>query len=197
MIEIFGDYIENLPPGHDYLDIGFSANSRPIKHRWRNNRLSAYFVADYLSTFMPVEDEDTEGERRREECKSSVSYVANELLENAMKFHSSTGNYPIRFGIHFIENPEIKIVLLARNSITQDVRKNFQNFIQELISSDPSDLYILHLERNAEEENSNKSGLGFLTMINDYSAKIGWKFESLEDNAELMAVTTLVQLPVL
>lgn len=196
MVQIFGDFIDNLPPGHDYLDIGFSANSRPIKQRWRANRLSAHFVADYLSTFLPVSDDNPHNARKKEEYKGAVSYIANELLENAMKFHAQTEGYPVKFGIHFIEYPEMKIVLFATNAITPPMQDKFQSFIKELISSDPGELYISQIERSAEEENAENSGLGFLTMINDYSAKIGWKFEGLSDEFNLIAVTTLVQIAI-
>jgi hypothetical protein len=194
MSEIFGDYLQDLPPGHDYLDIGFSANSRPIKDRWRNNLLSAYFVADYLATFLPIDDTDPQGERRKEDYKGSVSYIANELLENTMKFHSPSDEYPVRFGIHFIEDPAKKIVLMSRNTVTLETGDRFKAFIQELVSSDPQELYLKHLEENAQEENSHNSGLGFLTMINDYSAKLGWKFEPIPNHPHLMLATTLVQI---
>ncbi|MCT7971381.1 DUF6272 family protein [Laspinema olomoucense] len=186
---IFGDYLHDLPPGHDYLDLGFSANSRPIKNRWRNNLLSAYFVADYLATFLPIDDDDPQAKRRQQDYKGSVSYVANELLENTMKFHSPSDEYPVRFGIHFIEEPEKTIVLMSRNTVTLEAGDRFQAFIQELLSSDPQELYIKRMEENNED-----SGLGFLTMIIDYSAKLGWKFEPIPEHPQLFLATTLVQL---
>ncbi|MGB5596842.1 MAG: ATP-binding protein, partial [Crocosphaera sp.] len=82
MIEIFGDFTRELPSNLDSLEIIFSASSDVIKKRWKNNRLSAYFVADYFSSFFPI-DEDLE---RIREMKGAVSYVANELLENAMRY---------------------------------------------------------------------------------------------------------------
>lgn len=194
MSEIFGEFLQDLPPGHDYLDIGFSANSRPIKDRWRNNLLSAYFVADYLATFLPIEDDNPQAKRLQEEYKGSVSYIANELLENTMKFHSPSNEYPVRFGIHFIDGPEKKIVLMSRNTVTVEAGDRFKAFIEELLSSDPQELYLNHLEENAQEDNSHNSGLGFLTMINDYSAKLGWKFEPIPNNSNLILATTLVQL---
>jgi hypothetical protein len=196
MVRIFGHFIDDFPSGHDYLDIGFSGSSRSIKQRWRNNRLSAYFVADYLSTFLPVDDDDPRSERRKEECKGAVSYIANELLENAMKFHNPSEQYPIRFGIHFIEDLEVKVLLFAKNALAPDMQDKYQVFIKELISSDPGELYVLQLERSAEDENSQSSGLGLLTMINDYSAKLGWKFEAMPDAPKASTVTTLVQLTV-
>ncbi|WP_254567680.1 DUF6272 family protein [Oscillatoria sp. HE19RPO] len=194
MSEIFGDFLHDLPPGHDYLDIGFSANARPIKNRWRNNLLSAYFVADYLATFLPIDDNDPQAKRRQQDYKGSVSYIANELLENTMKFHSPSDEYPVRFGIHFIEVPEKKIVLMSRNTVTLEAGDRFKAFIEKLLSSDPQELYLEHLEKNALDENSHDSGLGFLTMINDYSAKLGWKFEPIPEHSELFLTTTLVQL---
>ncbi|MBO0351236.1 ATP-binding protein [Phormidium pseudopriestleyi FRX01] len=194
MSEIFGDFLHDLPPGHDYLDIGFSANSRPIKTRWRNNLLSAHFIAEYLATFLPIDDDEINAKRREQDYKGSVSYIANELLENTMKFHSSTDEYPVRFGIHFLENPENKIVLMSRNTVTLEAGDRFKTFIDELLSSDPLELYLKHLEENAEDENSQNSGLGFLTMITDYSAKLGWKFDPIPNHPNLMLATTLVQL---
>lgn len=194
MSEIFGDFLHDLPPGHDYLDIGFSANSRPIKTRWRNNLLSAHFIAEYLATFLPIDDDEINAKRREQDYKGSVSYIANELLENTMKFHSPTDEYPVRFGIHFLENPENKIVLMSRNTVTLEAGDRFKTFIDELLSSDPLELYLKHLEENAEDENSQNSGLGFLTMITDYSAKLGWKFDPIPNHPNLMLATTLVQL---
>ena len=33
-------------------------------------------------------------------------------------------------------------------------------------------------------------------MINDYGARLGWKFEPQHDDPKVMKVTTLVQLPI-
>ncbi len=87
MIEIFGDFSESKLNNEEFLIIGFSPTSIPIKQRWRNNGLSADFVADYLTTFFPVSDEDPSTRERQVEIKGAVSYIANELLENAMKYN--------------------------------------------------------------------------------------------------------------
>jgi hypothetical protein len=57
-------------------------------------------------------------------------------------------------------------------------------------------LYISQLEKNAEQESEGDSGLGLLTMINDYFAQIGWKFETVQKDSEALTVTTMVQLRV-
>ena len=56
MTRVFGDYCEGLPESPEFLIIGFSPGSIPLHQRWRNNGLSADFMADYLMTFFPVDD---------------------------------------------------------------------------------------------------------------------------------------------
>ena len=193
MAQIFGDFIEQFPPEHDSLELTFTPDSRPIKQRWRNNRLSAHFLADYFSNFLPVDEDDLTQARQLKETQAAVVFVANELLENAMKFNDATTHSKVRFGIHFVEEDQITAVLFATNSISAAGVDKFQTFIQELLVSDPNELYVQQVEKSAEE-NSEASGLGFLTMINDYSARLGWKF--VQEMPNTITVTAMALLPV-
>ena len=192
--EICGELIDKFPPEHDSLELTFTPSSRPIKQRWRNNRLSAHFVADYLSSFLPMDAEDASSKKRIKQSKGVVSYVANELLENAIKVNKDDTNYKVRFGIHFICGTEVTAVIFASNTVNSERANKFKEFIKEILASDPNELYLQQLEKNAESE-SDTSGLGLLTMINDYSAKIGWKFEPRPES-DTIAVTTVVQIRV-
>jgi len=192
MIQTFGDFIE-LPASQEYLIIGFSPSSIPLKQRWRNNGLSADFMADYLATFFPANEDDTSTIDRQAEIKSAVSYIANELLENAMKFNNETSEYPIDIKLQLETDGVIFSVV---NSISPQAVDKLQAYIQQLLASEPSELYIQQLEKNAVEESCTDSGLGLLTMLTDYSAKIGWKFQTVHKDPELIAVTTMVQLRV-
>src|ERR687886_398572 len=196
MPQIFGDFVESFPPVQDSLELTFTPNSLPIKKRCRSNRLSANFMGDYFSNFLPGDEEDPAQKRRIKESKGAVSYVANELLENAVKFNNQGTNFKIKFGIYFIEEADQTAVLFATNSVSAEGLDKFQKYIQELLYSDPEKLYVQQIEKSAEEENSGASGLGFLTMINDYSAKIGWKFEIVQKEPKMIAVTTMVLVPV-
>ena len=196
MSQIFGDFVESFPLPQDSLELSFTPNSLPIKKRWRNNRLSANFMADYFSNFLPVDENDPAQKRRIKESKGAVSYVANELLENAIKFNDRGTNFQIKFGIYFIKEADLTAVLFATNSVSAEGLDKFQKFIQELLCSDPEKLYVQQIEKSAQEENSGESGLGFLTMINDYSAKLGWKFEIEPKDPKMIAVTTMVLVPV-
>ncbi|MEN9566801.1 MAG: hypothetical protein RLZZ69_1997, partial [Cyanobacteriota bacterium] len=91
---IFGSFIQNLPPSQEYLILSFSPGSIPLRQRWRNNCLSADFLADYLSTFFLGNDDQQPDSQKQAEVKSAVSYIANELLENAMKYGLEKSPFP-------------------------------------------------------------------------------------------------------
>lgn len=184
MTKIFGDFIEDLPESQEYLTIVFSPGSVSLKQRWRANGLSADFIADYFTTFFPSSD-------TKEEVKSVVSFIANELLENAMTFNDDTAERPIRITLQLHKE---RLVFLAKNSVNPQAVGKFQALIQELVTCDPGELYIRQLEKNAEDETRTGSGLGLLTMMNDYLAKLGWKFETVQKDPEVITVSTMVQL---
>lgn len=188
MSELFGDFT-NERNDQEYLIIGFSPTSIPLKQRWRNSGLSADFLADYLSTFFPSEEGDSID--RQAEIKDAVSYIANELLENAMKFSHTESDYPVSIGLHLQHD---LVRFYVTNSVDPTTVPGFKGFIQELLGEDPYELYIRQLERNAEDDTEGHSGLGFLTMMNDYDAKLAWKFETVKEEPKNVNVTTMVQL---
>lgn len=150
-------------------------------------------MADYLATFFPGNEDDSSTIERQAEIKSAVSYIANELLENAMKFNNETSEYPINIKLQ-LESEGVLFSVV--NSISRQGVDKFQAYIQQLLASEPSELYIQQLEKNAVEESCTDSGLGLLTMLTDYSAKIGWKFQTVHKDPEVIAVTTMVQLTI-
>ena len=194
-MQIFGDFIEVFPPEQDSLELTFTPSSIPLKQRWRNNRLSAYFIADYFTTFLPLDDHLAEEKKRIKESKDVVSYVANELLENAMKYNDDQAHFQTKFGIHFLPKNGLIAVIFATNSISLENSRRLKTFIDQLFSSDPETLYFEQIENSATTDNE-CSGLGLLTMINDYNAKLGWKFETVKkDNYDhVLTVTTMVQI---
>lgn len=190
-MQIFGDFVEVLSISNEFLVIGFSPTSIPLKQRWRNNGLSANFMADYVTTFFPKSEDDLKGTNRRSEVKSAVSFIANELLENAMKFSDSSLNQPISIQLYLKSD---RLIFAVINSIARQSVELFQSYIHELMTSDPQELYISQIEQNIDSDT--QSGLGYLTMINDYSARLGWKFETVQTDPEIINVTTMVQLDI-
>ncbi|MBW4669829.1 MAG: ATP-binding protein [Cyanomargarita calcarea GSE-NOS-MK-12-04C] len=199
MNQIFGYYVDK-PLSQDELTLKFSPSSIPIKERWRNNGLSADFMADYLTTFVPKNENDAITIERQAEIKSAASYIANELLENSMKYCDYSIKYPITIQLQ-LDTDQIRF--FVTNSVNKSELSKFEAFIKDVMESDPDELYFRQLEKSAEDENSTSSGLGLLSMVNDYSAMLGWKFHSIEEKKEAIpslmvakgiAVTTMVQL---
>ncbi len=199
MTETFGEYDNDIQPSDEYLVVGFSPSSIPLKQRWRNSGLSADFLADYLTTFFPVDESKPGTVDRQAEVKSAVGYIANELLENAMKFSDDRLSHPISIRLQLHTD---RLIFVTTNTIPLEKVSGFQAYIKRLTTEDPQELYIERLEKTATEEHPTTSGLGYLTMINDYHAQLGWKFEHLETEADdgqlqkTVAVTTMVQLVV-
>lgn len=190
--QTLGNFIPNLPLSQEYLILSFSPSSISLRQRWRNNYLSADFLADYLSTFFLGNNDRQLDSDKQAEIKSAVSYIANELLENGMKYSTQMSSLPISIQIHL--NSDL-IVFQLTNSIPAKHTQQFQNRIQTLLDCDPDELYLAQLEKNAIEENE-ESSLGLLTMLTDYGVKLGWKFELLPQKPTEVAVTTMVQLEI-
>jgi len=192
--ELFGHFITSFDPEDDSLEITFSPNSRPIKQRWKNNRLSANFVADYFANFFPSDQENPNSQERIKTFQSAVSYISNELLENAIKFNNENAKSKIRFGIYFIEKAEeVNAVIFATNSLKPGADDKLKSFIEKLLTADLNELYVQQVEKSIEEDTA-ASGLGMITMINDYEAKMGWKLETIPGDYPIMTVTTMVQI---
>lgn len=196
MHQVFGNFIDIFPDNHNSLELSFSSNSDDIENLWGNQRLSAYFLANCFINFLPFNEDIPEEKQRIKEAKSSISYVANELIENAVKFNLDRSNYQVKLGIRFLDEPELIAVMFATNSIDKAESKKFQTFIKKLLSSDLQELYVQQIEASSMDENSSMSGLGFLTMIIDHEAQLGWKFESLPTTPDIIAVTVMAQIKV-
>src|SRR6266478_8167347 len=98
----------------EYLTLAFSPISAPLSTRWRNNGLSADFLGDYVTTFLPTNGGTAAVGSRQNEIKHAVTYIANELLENAMKYHERNVDIPI--GIH-LELTSDCVTVSASNGI--------------------------------------------------------------------------------
>jgi hypothetical protein len=176
----------------EYLTLAFSPLSAPLRSRWRNNGLSADFLGDYVITFLPEKGGVAAAESRQNEIKHAVTYIANELLENAMKYHEHDVNIPI--GIH-LELTSEYITVSASNGINAGQAEQYQLFIERILQEDAGDLLIRQLEEGVGNGESNASCLGLLTMMSDYGAQLGWRFEAHPTHLESMTVITSAVLP--
>ena len=195
MAQVFGEFTEDFSERSEFLVLGFSPSSLPIQLRWKTNGLSADFLGDYVKNFFPVDN--SVALNKQTEVRHAVSFVANELLENAMKYSDKSAGQPINLEVHLFKD---RLIFLSKNSVHQDAIANFQSFLQELADGDVGEMYVNQVEKSVENKESESSGLGYLTMLMDYDALLGWKFEQISDSNPATSdpatiVTTMVQLP--
>jgi hypothetical protein len=190
--QTFGDNEQRSGERCEYLMLEFSPLSAPLQSRWRNNGLSADFLGDYVTTFLPANRDIAAAGSRQSEIRHAVAYIANELLENAMKYHQRGIDIPI--GIRMELSAE-NITVTVSNSVGFEGAQIYKSYVEGVLKEDPNDLLVRQLENSSAGEESNKSGVGLLTMVNDYGAKLGWRFDVHAGHSEIMTVTTRAVLP--
>ncbi len=190
MNETLGSYVEIANSDDiEQLNLSFSPSSLPLKQRWRNNGLSADFLGDYVTTFFPKDDSDPETSMRQAEIKGSVAYIANEVLENAMKYAYDNNDSMISISVFLLKD---KIIFNGTNDVVKDQFEQLSKTANELLENDTNELFIQRMEENALSDTS--AGLGLLTMINDYDANIAWKYTSTSN--DVVNVTTQVTIKI-
>jgi hypothetical protein len=68
--------------------------------------------------------------------------------------------------------------------------RRYRTFLERTRTQDAGDLLLRQLEQSSANGGSNESGAGLLTMISDYGAQLGWRFEAHPVQADLSTVTT-------
>lgn len=191
-VELFGQFISDLQGENLCLKIDFPAQLVQQRMFWPNSNLSAKFVADYASIFFPAKNNHPEPLRQRADITAALRYIANELLENAFKFSLPTAQQPVQLALY---NCPERLVVAVTNTTRTDNIGLFRALINELTRLDPTALYIERLERNLDHENALESGLGFITILMNYHAQLGWKIEPCPSAPNCFWITTMAQLP--
>jgi len=136
----------------------------PLGRSWKQAGATSEFLGDVLATQSAKSGLDCS------EARHAIIYLVNELLENAIKF-SNPGDVEVRCSL---ENASLELAVI--NRIDPERVPGFQELLEELTTRDPGDLLIERIEANAADENSSSSGLGILTLMNDYGVRMGWHF---------------------
>jgi len=180
--EVIGVFSDGLDSSLEGLTLVFSPATASRTRRWRNNGLSADFLGDYVATFFPGDD-DTGA---RASVKNMVSYVANELLENALKYHDGAINHPI--SVRLLMRSDA-LLFVAANAVSAEQGERYARVARELAGGDVADYYARRLESAVPN-----AGVGLCSLVVDYSAEIGWRFS--ETPAGLRVATTSVRVAV-
>jgi len=176
-VQTFGDVATTIPKSDEYLTLTFSPRSSARNQRWNNYGLSADFLGDYFAAFFPGDTLPDSKINRRDTIKATVSFIANELLENAVKYNEDTIDKPITLSLYLYPKA---IIFHSTNPTNPANAEKYQQFIQKLIDADLDTLYIQQLEKTAM--GTGGSCIGLLTIMSDYGAHIGWTFRPITDN---------------
>jgi hypothetical protein len=122
------------------------------------------------------------------QAQHDIGYLSNELIENAVKFRQP-GEILIAAGIF-----DGSFFIRVTNTIDGATSSRFQQLLQGLESKDPGELLLEQIENNAISEGSG-SGLGLLTLLSDYDAKMAWAFEENGEWPVILTTTAAVAMP--
>lgn len=156
MKKVIGDYREGASP-RAHLTLTFYPEDFPV--HWRRAGLTADFAAQWFGD-------------AGEGLADGIAYALNELVENAIKF-GSKGQVVVQAGVDGDE-----LLLLVQNQMPNADVPRLVALLEETVGEDPWELMVRRVEANADDPNSSRSGLGFLTLLTDYGARLGWLLES-------------------
>jgi hypothetical protein len=190
MNRVFGNYIEVEGSPEEYLEIQISMSSTAKEFDWQKNSICAEFVANYMnSVIFKHKDKHT---NQAHGMSDAINYIANELFENSTKFNEPVSNKILSFRANKV-NGTLRFYI--RNSIEQSSVAPFQELIGKLLTEDLQELYLERMERVADAADQS-AGLGYLSMMVDYGAKIAWKFEIIPEAPNTIFVTTMIMIEI-
>ena len=189
MGQVFGEFSKYTLDGRELLTFGFMPRGQQL---WEKNGLLADLLADYVAIFFLTDATDPNSVKKQKQIKGVVSYIANELLQNAIQYHDDNLS-DIRIQLQLSDE---SLLLYVTNSIPPDQVDNFRSFIQKLLNTDPEEFYIHQMTQDIEDDDRTISGLGLLTMTQDYGAKLGWQFDIVQKQPKKVIITTMVHLAI-
>ncbi len=187
------EFLEPLQSQDGFSEANFLLNYQLLKAEYDKNGLliHRFSFGEIALQFMKVIHVNyfEQDLLKETEIRQSVDYIANELLENSIKYSDTTAT-KIKLKINVTTQ---YITVASTNLINENRCSIFLDYIREIRCSDPSELYIRQLEKSLDD--NDKSGLGLLSIIHDYKAEISWEFTSIDHNCRTLSCV-IVQLPI-
>ncbi|GGB46018.1 hypothetical protein GCM10011316_17700 [Roseibium aquae] len=117
------------------------------------------------------------------DARHSIGYILNEILENAVKFRE-TGDIEVTCSLE-----DHRFEARIQNVIGAEAAQKFRTYLDGILGRDPGELLLERIEANALDPESGGSGLGLLTLMNDYDARLGWRFDAEHANGRVQLTT--------
>ena len=189
MSNVIGHFVEVDPSEFLVLvSLQLLPAAQPVE--WSHWGTTADFVTSYFGMFLGLAPANGDGQTKETYESSALRYILNELIENAVKFNQG-GTILVQVGLVARE-----MVLLVENVVTEIVGTQLRPKLVELISQDPTELFLRRVEERAENPEDDDSGLGFITMMSDYEARLGWKLSPVEADRSRITLSTMARLSV-
>jgi len=155
----------------------------PLELSWHHCATTSDFIADLFAVRFQASRNDYK------EVRHSIGYLVNELIENAVKFRAP-GEIMVEASMD-AETFKVKV----SNVVEGDVAYGFQGLLSEITVGDPGDLLIQRIEANAADPELTGSGLGLLTLMSDYGARLAWIFSPTDEN-DRICLETYASIPI-
>jgi hypothetical protein len=166
------------PPPERALTIAFPTGAATTAQRRRIKNVLVACLADSALTW--ISEESGVPGPAATTSRATVAFIANELLENGMKYNFDP-SYPITISLQC--SSEVALFTLM-NTIDPSAVERLQSYFRDLLAGDPLELYLAQLEQNAREEDSTGSRVGILSMRLDYGAALVWEFQPSRENGQ-------------
>lgn len=148
-------------------DSRIALDAEDMARNWRRCGLTADFLARYYSYYFPYREKATD-RISRETAENNISYILNELIENTAKYSDAENK-----GVEVLVSLREKDILFeVSNHVTEQRAESFLRLARGLLEGNTEELYVTQLEKNTDS-----SGLGYLTMINDYGVSLGFRVD--------------------
>jgi hypothetical protein len=174
---ILGNWNE-APVGAEQSVSVLGLDGLDMSQNWRRCSLSADFLARYYSYYFPYREKATD-RISRDTAENTISYILNELIENTAKYSDATDS-GVEVAVHLREND---VLFQVSNHVTAKRAGEFTRLVSDLLGGNAEELYVAQLEKNTDS-----SGLGYLTMINDYGVSLGFMVKKNADDVFTVSV---------
>jgi hypothetical protein len=160
------------------MDAGIEVrlNQDSLKPRWGGCGQTADFLAAYMQNAKRLTD--------AESCQS-IAFVLNELVENAVKF-SAGGDIVVH-----VSASGGQVLCVVDNRIEPGTSEALKWKLRAIAEGDAASLLISRVEANAASSSS-ESGLGYLLMMSDYGASLGWNIRGVDGQQEWLSTAARI-----
>jgi hypothetical protein len=155
----------------------------PLNLSWKHCTMTSDFIAEMVA--VPYRANRVQYRQVRHD----VSYLANELIENTVKFRAP-GDVLLEV---LVATGSIRIVIA--NAIERETGMHFRGVLGKLEQDEPGVLLLERIEQNAATGSHAGSGLGILTLMSDYGAEFEWSFDEQPGGYDHLTTTATIALP--